>query len=122
MVFEDGTVSTECDRCREMWRERNERGVVGDPPCEDCEFDPSQDFKLMDENVFAAKIYQQVKDQVILYFNGEASIEYDIDHLAIWAMIDHFPRKISKPFEVFDLVLRTYHHFLSERNLSRAGS
>lgn len=121
MVLDNGTVITECDRCREMWKERNDRGVEGDPPCKGCDFDPEIQSQLMDENLCAAKIFLSVRDQVLMYFNGEYQREYDINHTAVWGMIDHFPRHIEKPFEVFELVVSVYRHFLKERNDSSIG-
>jgi len=106
----DGTVLTRCDQCRIMWAERNERGIEGEPQCDGCKVD------LREENIDAAKVFLSVRNQVIFYFNGEHNREYDINHTAIWAYIDHYPKAIEKPFELFELVLDTYHHFLKERN------
>lgn len=110
ITLDDGTILTRCDQCRAMWKERNERGIEGEPPCDGCQVD------LLEENVDAAKVFLSVRNQVIFYFNGEHNREYDINHTAIWAYIDHYPKKLEKPFELFERVLDTYHHFLRERN------
>lgn len=69
VVLEEGTpnerVLTKCDQCREMWRERNARGVEGEPNCGECWVD------LMEENRDAAHIYQLCRRQVITA--GEAA-------------------------------------------------
>jgi hypothetical protein len=85
-----------------MWAERNARGVEGKPPCEDCKVE------LLPVNSIAAEIYQKVRGQVRLYFNGEVTKEFDLDHNAVWAMIDHYPREISDPWEVFEKIMSTY--------------
>lgn len=100
-----------------MWKERNERGVIGNPPCDGCEHDPEQGSRLlMGENICAARIYQHVRNQTLLYFNGEANRELDINHVAVWSAIDHFPGNIKDPFAVFEMIVGVYHHFLRERN------
>jgi len=116
LVLEDGTVITQCDECRTMWKERNDRGIKGEPECEGCQYDRSTAIHLLDGNLHVARVYQKVRNQVILYFNGECNKELDINHMAVWATIDHYPHKIENPYEVFELILSTYHYFLNERN------
>jgi len=86
ITLDTGRIITKCDSCREMWAERNARGVEGKPPCEECIVE------LLPENSIAAQIYQKVRGQVRLYFNGEVTRELDLDHNAVWAMIDHYPQ------------------------------
>lgn len=99
-----------------MWKERNQRGVVGDPPCDGCEDNVELGDRLLDENFCAAKVYYRVRNQILVYHNGEHDKEFDLNHVAVWAAIDHFPQKVLNPFEVFELVTDVYHHFLRERN------
>lgn len=115
IVLDDGQVITECDECRTMWKERNERGTEGDPPCEDCDYNAENVPVLTGTAYCASRIYQKVRNQVLLYFNGESNREYDINHLAVWGCIDHYPKKIDDPFGVFELVINCYHHFLQLR-------
>ena len=67
-----------------MWAERNERGIEGDPPCNDCRVEP------MPENADAHRVFNIVRFQLIL---GPGSA-FDIRHDAIWRMIDEL--KIKK--------------------------
>jgi len=75
-----------------MWAERNERGVEGEPPCDDCWVD------LSPENADAQKVFRIVQYQLIL---GPASA-FDIRHDAIWRIIDEL--KIKNRFECFEKV------------------
>lgn len=93
-----------------MWRERNERGVSGEPPCDTCRVD------LFKENIIPFEIYRRIIGQVRLYFDGERNREIDIDHNALWSMINNFPKKITNPWEIFEKVTTAYHHFLKEKN------
>jgi hypothetical protein len=98
-----------CDQCRETWVERNQRGIEGEPDCDGCKVE------LKKENRIAAHIYQLVRGQQIFLFNGERNIEYDISHPAIWSAIDHYPRQIISPWDVFEKVLHVYHIISGER-------
>jgi len=93
-----------------MWKERNDRGVIGEPPCEECRVD------LLKENIIPFEIYRRITGQVRLYFNGERTREIDMDHNALWSMIDHWPKKIDNAWEVFKKVTQTYYYFLKIRN------
>lgn len=115
ITLANGTVISKCDECRTTWKERNERGVAGGPICEAGEFCAAYPVELLQQNHITAQIYQRIKGQVIFYFNGEVSKEYDLNHIALWNMIDHWPEHISNKFEIFDLVLHCYHTFLRER-------
>lgn len=101
---------TRCDQCRAMWKERNDRGVAGDPPCDTCRVE------LLKENIIPFEIYRRITGQVRLYFDGERTREVDLDHNALWTMIDHYPGKIVSHWRVFEEVTRAYYHFLKERN------
>ena len=111
----DGTVISKCDECRTIWKERNERGIAGQPICESGEFCEAYPVELFPQNLIPASIYQRIKGQVIFYFNGESNKEYDLNHVALWNMIDHWPQRIKNKWEVFDQVLNLYHTFLKER-------
>lgn len=93
-----------------MWAERNARGVEGDPPCGECMV------YLNENNIITAHIYDVVRGQVILFFDGERNREYDINHVAVWEAIDHFPCQSFDKWEVFEKVLAAWHHFQKERN------
>lgn len=92
-----------------MWRERNEREIEGDPPCESCRVE------LQEENVEAAFIYQLVRGQVLTQFNGEYDVVTDINHLALWAAIDRYPGGVTDRWEVFNKVRRVFFHFLNRQ-------
>lgn len=108
IVLDTGRVITKCDTCREMWAERNQRGVEGSPNCDECKVE------LLPENSIAADIYRRVRGQVRLYFNGEYTKEIDLDHNAVWAMIDHYPQRIDDPWDVFIKVMSTYQELRSK--------
>ena len=75
-----------------MWRERNERGIEGDPPCDICRVD------LLPENEEAQRVFYTVRYQLI---TGPGSA-LDIRHDAIWRLIDEL--KIKKRLECFKKV------------------
>ena len=106
--LEDGRVLSKCDQCRQMWAERSERGVVGDPPCDGCRTE------LMPENRDAAKIYQICKRQVRTWFNGEVDKEIDLDFVALKLPMDLYVAPENHR-ECFEKVTHTYYYFLSER-------
>lgn len=102
--LEDGRVLTKCDQCITAWKERNERGVIGDPPCDTCRIG------LMPENEEAATIYMTVRGQVIT--RGMDGVVTDINHLAIDAAMER--NEVRDRKRVFDQVVRAFHHFLRE--------
>lgn len=112
IVLDEGTdhevTLTACDQCRTMWEERNARGVAGSPDCETCRVE------LLEDNYIPAEIYQLIRGQIKLYFTGESNHELDLDHNALWSMIDHHP-KVKNHWEVFIRVYHTYQFFLKER-------
>ena len=87
--------------------------MEGEPPCDDC---PAFPVDLRQDNEDAAKIYNTCRRQVITFFNGEVDKEFDLNQLAVWALIDHYPKRLKDPWAVFEKIIRTYHHFLKERN------
>jgi hypothetical protein len=90
----------------------SERKPPGTPK---CELGESCRVELRGDNEDAAKLYQMVRRQVLFFFNGEVDKEFDINHQAVWAAIDHWPTKVSDPWGLFNKVLRVYYFFLSER-------
>jgi len=94
-----------------MWRERNERGIEGDPPCETCRV------ILMEENQDAAMIYQLCRGQVLTVFNGERTIVTDLNHVAVWMNIDRY--KVKEPVRCFEAVNKVFHHFLNKEREER---
>ncbi len=91
--LDNGTVITKCDNCRAMWRERNERGIEGDPPCDKCQVE------LLEENSDAIQIFFLIRYQLIM--GPESPI--DINHLAIHAAINLYG--IRNRRECFEKVL-----------------
>lgn len=104
--LDGGTILSKCDQCREMWQERNERGIEGEPPCEDCWVE------LKPENEEAAQVFQMVRGQVLTRFNGETDQVVDINHLAIWAMIDGYGIKDRRG--CFEKVCRVFYETLKD--------
>jgi hypothetical protein len=75
-----------------MWAERNERGIEGDPPCEDCRVD------LLPENDDAQRIFYIIRYQLIMGPGGPV----DIIHSAVRDAIKDC--NIRKPLECFEKV------------------
>ena len=103
-VLDNGTVITRCDSCREMWTERNARGVEGEPPCGTCRVD------LMPENEEAARVFQRVRGQVIAV--GMEGKVIDLNYPAVKMVMDLYGVKNQK--DCFEKVVRVFHHFLKE--------
>ncbi len=104
LILEDGTKSTVCDRCREIWgRSKKE------PPCESCRVE------LKWENEEAARIYQMIRMQCQTRWNGERDIEIDLDFNAVFGLMDRYPGGIKDQWEVFNKVRNLFHHFLNEK-------
>lgn len=92
-----------------MWAERAKRGIGdGDTPCETCRI------FLMPENKDVADIYFKVRGQTLTRFNGRYDVVTDLNQVALWGTIDHWPTKIKDPMECFDRVMAVFHHFLKE--------
>ncbi|MFA6336078.1 MAG: hypothetical protein WCX48_11125 [Bacteroidales bacterium] len=93
-TLDDGTVLTRCDQCREMWKDRNARGVDGDPPCDDCRVE------LLKENHDAVRVFFLTQNQLIMGPSGPI----DINQLAVHAAIDLYGIKDRQG--CFDKVMR----------------
>jgi hypothetical protein len=104
IVLDDGRVLTKCDQCRQMYAERT---PPGEPPCETCWVE------LREENEDVARIFQIVRGQVITWFNGQVDVVMDLNHLAVWAAIDHFG--VRNPRECFERVLKMFYKVLKEQ-------
>jgi len=63
--------------------------------------------ELVKENEDAARVFFKVRGQTILAFNGERNIPVDLNHLAVWAMIDAYG--IKDRIGTFEKVLRCWH-------------
>jgi hypothetical protein len=63
--------------------------------------------ELVRENEDAARCFQKVRGQVILAWNGERNYPVDINHLAVWAMIDAYG--IKDRLGTFDKINRAWH-------------
>lgn len=88
-----------------MWRERNERGVPGAPPCDTCRVD------LLPENEVAGNIYLETRGQVLTAGMGQV---VDINHLAVEAAVRRRRVPLKMRQRVFEQVVRVFHHFLKE--------
>jgi len=75
--LEDGRIITKCDQCREMWLERNERGVEGCPPCETCIVEQ------MPDTAEAHKIFNVVRNQLIVGMGGPVAVNQTAIHEAM---------------------------------------
>lgn len=104
--YDDGTIFTKCDLCREMWQERNSRGVDGSPPCDTCRVE------LMPDNEEAAKIYLMTRRQVITAGMEGRAIDIFIPSvesaMRVCKVIDQ-ERCLMK-------VMKTFHHFMRAEN------
>jgi len=76
-----------------MWRERNERGVDGEPPCSECWVD------LLPANADAQKIFYLIRYQLIM---GPANA-IDIMHTAVRDAIRDY--RIADPVGCFEKVI-----------------
>lgn len=102
--LDDGRVLSKCDQCREMWTDRNARGITGEPPCETCRVD------LLPENEQAATVFRAVRNQVITVFNGERNVVIDLNYPAVKMIMDLYGVKDQR--NCFEKVIGTFHHFL----------
>ena len=84
-----------------MFQERN---PPQEPPCDTCRVE------LDRNNQEAVKIYNLVHGQVLLRFDGERDHIVDLNHLALWKMIEMY--RIKNPAEVFERIYRTFHELL----------
>jgi hypothetical protein len=103
-------VLTKCDQCIEFWKERNARGIPGEPPCDTCRV------ILLPENEIAASIYFLVRSQCELRWDGEKDIEVDLNQVALWKAIEKYPGGVSNEWVVFQKVNKCWHVIARERN------
>jgi hypothetical protein len=96
-----------CSECRRVYEQSD---PPEEPPCGECRVD------LVPDNADAARIFQKVRGQVRFYFDGKRNREYDLDHNAVWNMIDHWPRKLEDPMSVFEKVTKTFHVIKANRD------
>ena len=101
IVLEDGRILTACDQCRQMYAERNPPGT---PPCESCRIE------LKEENRDVAKIYLEVRGQIITAGMGEV---VDINILAVTKLMDLYG--IKNQLECLKRIRSIFHHFLSKK-------
>jgi hypothetical protein len=74
--------------------------------------------ELVSENRDAARVFQQVRGQtldkiVMTGMGGGYSRPYDLNHLAVWAMIDAL--KIKDRLDCFNRVIGVFHKWLSDQ-------
>ena len=108
IILDEGTenerVLTKCDQCRELWRGRNERGIVGKPPCNTCRVD------LLEKNKDAAEIYTLARRQVVTADQGQI---IDINIPAVKIVMDLYGVKDQK--DCLLKVRNLFHHFENKR-------
>jgi hypothetical protein len=86
-----------------MYRERNSRGLEGEPPCGECRVE------LLPENEAALQIFFTVRRQCEVRWDGEKDVEIDLNHLAVWKAIEKYPRKIANQWSCFHSVCRLFY-------------
>lgn len=86
-----------------MWEERNQRGIIGEPPCDTCRVD------LLPENEVAAQIYFMVRSQAETRWDGEKDVEIDLHHPSLWKAIEKYPSGVSDEWSTFQKVSRAWH-------------
>ncbi len=77
IVLDSGEVLTKCDQCRQLYSERRDRGIPGDPPCEDCWVE------LLPANESAHRIFNVVRNQLIMSFGGPIALNHSAIHEAM---------------------------------------
>lgn len=107
LILDDGRVLSKCDVCREQWRERNDRGIAGDPPCDTCKVE------LREENETAANVYMIVRRQ---YVTAEQGRVVDVSIPAIKAVMDLF--QVKDQLKCLVRVQRLFHLIENERRSS----
>ncbi|MEN6615114.1 MAG: hypothetical protein ABFD12_01010 [Syntrophorhabdus sp.] len=100
---------TKCDQCREMWAERNARGVEGDPPCEICRIE------LAPENEEIAEVYFQSRSQVIATQGQVVSLNV----CAVKIIMDLLEIKDQR--KCLRRVMQAFHHDLAKRQEDKKG-
>jgi hypothetical protein len=81
-----------------------------EPPCKTCRT------VLKPENEDAARIFQIVRGQCRIRWNGERDVVVDLDHLAVWAAIDAYG--VRDRVGTFEKVLRLFRERLREQDES----
>ena len=107
--LDDGTVLDRCYHCREMWADRNKRGIEGGPKCEGCKVD------LDYQNRDAAEVYMASRQQYVTRSRGmEGDVVIDIRNSEIESAMRM--KGVSDQWTCLGKVRRVFHHFLAERN------
>jgi hypothetical protein len=106
LELDDGTVLTHCFLCRSMYTERNPSEK---PPCNPCQVN------LIPGCEAAARIFMLCRRQIINVWDGESNKHVDLNHLAVWAAIDH-DGSIVSPYECFLMVIRVFNRLLKEED------
>lgn len=91
-----------------MWRERNERGVEGNPPCDTCRVD------LREENKPVADIFRLCRGQIVFRHNGEYDMIIDISLPTIFQSIDAYPEPIHNKWECANRVRNLFFQLKSK--------
>jgi hypothetical protein len=90
-----------------MWRERNERGIEGDPPCETCRV------VLARENEEIAEVYFQVRSQVIATYGQVIGLSIP----AVKIVMDLYGIKDQKT--CLTRIMKTFYHFLNKHRAEK---
>jgi hypothetical protein len=102
----DGTVLDKCSQCRELWQERNQRGIEGDPPCSTCQVN------LDPENAEVAEVYMTCRGQVIT--RGMDGQIIDISLPAVESAMRMIG--VQDQRKCLAMVRRVFYHFLEGQN------
>lgn len=92
-------------RCQTMFEARN---PPQEAPCDTCT-DEKKRVELLQENEKAAKLFLMVRSQAETRWNGEQDIEVDLNHLAVWKVIEKFPGGIKDEWGYFTKISRAWH-------------
>ena len=94
---------TRCDQCETMHSERKP------PTTPICELGELCRVELKVENEQAARIFQMVRSQCEVRWNGEQDIEIDLHHPSLWKAIEKFPGGVKDEWSTFQRVSRAWH-------------
>ncbi|MHB8110494.1 MAG: hypothetical protein ACYDHW_10740 [Syntrophorhabdaceae bacterium] len=90
-----------------MWKDRNERGIKGEPDCDGCKE------ILLPQNHDAAEVYMMSRRQYVTRSRGmEGDIVIDISIPAVKATMDALG--VQDQGKCLVKVRRVFHHFLKE--------
>lgn len=98
MQWNDSYAHT-CTACQQIYSGKNKV-----PPCETCKPE------YIEDNADVLKIFFLVRNQVIMGFESVI----DINHLAIWELIDRF--KIKNPVKVFEKIIFISRYWINKIN------